>query len=156
MAQYKLTNIVRKETSTGKAMIKCTANEEPDVAIWSTFANFANLKDGDIVEAELEIKQNGQYLNKTLKSPATGNIRASGGGMGAKLMEKKEASIEKFQTSKENSIKISSTFGKAVDCAIAEFQSNGDMHGDLEELIRKWRRKLWFLYEEHTEYPPFQ
>lgn len=159
---YKIIEIESKTTSTGKAMKKATIVDESgvetsDVAIWSSFPNFANLAVDSMVVGELEIKQNGAYTNKSLKTPATGTTGAYRGGSGAitKAMEKKEASIEKFQDNKEEGIKISATMRDAVLCAIAEY--NKDQHNldTLEELIRKWRKILWFEWDKHSEYPPF-
>lgn len=156
MTQYKLSNVVRKETSTGKPMIKCTITPVPegvivdDVAIWSSFPDFANLKDGDVVMGELEVKQNGQYTNKTLNYPKPANSSPRGsyaakGPAVEKAMERKEASIGKFQDNKELSIKISSTMRDAVLLAIAEFNADGGKNNtthSLDELILKWRKWL--------------
>lgn len=159
---YKIITIESKTTSTGKAMKKATIVDEAgvetsDVAIWSSFPDFANIVVDSTVVGELEVKQNGAYTNKSLKNPATGSFGANRGGSGAisKAMEKKEASIEKFQGNKEESIKIASTFSSAVNCAIAEYNKDPHNLDTLEELIRKWRKQLWFIWDEHTDFPPF-
>lgn len=159
---YKITAIETKTTSTGKTMKKATIVDEggvetTDVAIWDSFPNFANLEVGSEVASELEIKQNGNYTNKSLKTPAnrtTGAYTRSSGAI-TKAMEKKEASIEKFQDNKEEGIKISATMRDAVLCAIAEYNKDPHNLDTLEELIRKWRKILWFEWDKHTEYPPF-
>jgi len=162
MTNYKITAIESKTTSTGKAMKTATLEDETGVvvekvAIWSNYPDFANLVVGSILTAEIETKQNGQYINLSLKSPSTGGFGANRGGSGAitKAMEKKAENIEKAQENKNESIKIASTFASAVNCAIAEYNKDPHNLDTLEELIRKWRKVLWFLWEEHTDYPPF-
>lgn len=125
MAQYKLSSVIKKEVSTKygpKAQIKCTlrsytlektspnhlnqivdltvlGEEILDVTIWSTFANFANLKDDDVVTGDLEIKQNGQYVNKTLKMP---QITQEGGKFGATGAFRTKQIAESMQVKAEN------------------------------------------------------
>jgi len=162
MAQYKLSNIVRKTTTTGKAMIRCTAGEENDVTIWSNFVNFANLKDGDVVEGELETKQNGQYVNKTLNMPRAGLVGANRGQSGAfrgkqmeETMAKKQGYIQEAQDNKGLSIKISGTMRDAVLCALAGHSTLNNGTADLEASILRWRKWLWAHYDDHEKFPPF-
>jgi len=147
MNKYKLQNIERKTTSTGKAMLKCSALGEDQVmhegvAIWSDFPRFADLKDGDEVEAEMDIKQNGQFTNKSLKYPSPAKTNGRGSYGINKAMEKKEESISKFQTNKEESIKISSTIRMAVDVVTAMDikEQNAET---TKQMIEDWRRWFW-------------
>ncbi len=175
MISYRITNLSRKEVSTKyglKPQIKCDltttdgATTTQEVTLWSSFPDFANLKDGDVVTGELEIKVNGQYTNKTLTFPN----KAPGGAYKKpqvnmeKVMEKKEQSIGKFQDNKELSIKISSTMRMAVELTIAEIGGNGNNAAVLngktytafETTILKWRKWLWENWDaKDTDFDPF-
>lgn len=156
---YKITKLDRVTTSTGKAKINATligedSVEVAGVGIWADFPNFANLIVGDSVSGDLVTK--GQWI--TLyppKNPATGQIGGKNGGFIAKAQEKKAEQIEKAQENKSESIKIASTFSSAVNCAIAEYNKDATNLDTLEELIRKWRKILWFEYDSHNQFPPF-
>lgn len=154
--KYHLSNIERKETSTGKALIRANIKDTQgatteNVTIWSSFPNFANLKDGDVVEGDLEIKVNGNYTNKTLNpsptgKPVYGAPRASGSGIKA-AQERKQEMVEKAQDNKELGIKVASTINKAVELAIAEYSSPENKYS-LDELVIKWRAFLWNQWEK--------
>ena len=160
---YKIVSIESKTTSTGKAMKKAVLVDESgaeykDVAIWSSFPDFANLVEGSTIVAEMETKQNGQYTNISLKSPVastTGGYTRSSGAI-SKAQDKKAEYIEKAQDNKNEAIKIASTFTSAVNCAIAEYNKDPHNLDTLEQLISKWRRVLWFEFDNHhNEFPPF-
>jgi hypothetical protein len=158
---YKITALERKTTSTGKSMIKATLIDESnaeatDVAIWSGFQDFANLAVGSTIVGELEVKQNGQFLNKSLKSPMTVNSGASRTTQINNAMEKKADMITKAQDNKGESIKIAGTMRDAVLCAIAEYNKDPHNLDTLEQLITKWRRTLWFEWENTNDFPPFK
>lgn len=154
---YKITKLERVTTSTGKAKINATlmgedSVEVANVGIWADFPHFADLKIDDTVSGYLVTK--GQWI--TLyppKNPTTGTTR--GAGAITKAMDRKEEGIEKSQDRKEQGIKIASTFSSAVECAIAEYNKDPHNLDTLEELIRKWRKILWFEFDNHSEYPPF-
>jgi hypothetical protein len=83
--------------------------------------------------------------------------QAKGGGMGAqasKLMDKKAASIEKFQDNKETSIKLSGAMRDAVQIvmtfypSVAEYASHVEKENFIKEKIRHWR--TWLL-ENHGD-----
>ena len=156
---YKIVKLDRVTTSTGKQKINALliaedGTETENVGIWSDFPNFANLQKNDGVMGDIVPK--GEW--KTLYPPkvaSTGNIGASRGGMIAKAQEKKAEFIEKAQDNKNESIKIASTFGKAVECAIAEYNKDPHNLDSLEDLIRKWRKVLWFEFDNHNDFPPF-
>ena len=163
MSTYKIEKLERKTTSMGKTMIKATIKDNQGattegVAIWDSFPLFGSLKEGDVVEGDISTKVNGQYTNHTLNPSATGTPRygqnKSNGGAITKAMEKKEASIEKFQDNKEISIKTSSTMRDAVLLAIAEKPSSPY---SLEDLVVKWRHWLWLQWDKTSpdELAPF-
>ena len=165
MAKYKLSNVVKKEVNTKygtKPKVDCSITSDDGqitdaVSIWSSFADFANLKDGDVVDGELEIKQNGNYTNKTLKSPPTGTTGPYRGNPGAitKAMDRKEQGIEKFQDNKELGIKISSTIRMAVDL-VAATESEGWTMQQKQSEIKQWRKWLWENWSaDDKDFAPF-
>ncbi len=158
---YTITKIESKTTSTGKAMKTATLKDEggteiEKVAIWSSYPDFANLAEGSTIVAEIETKVNGQYTNLSLKSPATGNFGASKTTQINNAMEKKADMITKAQDNKGESIKIAGTMRDAVLCAIAEYNKDPHNLDTLEQLITKWRRTLWFEWENTNDFPPFK
>lgn len=161
--KYKITAIQDTPTSTGKSKKTVSITDEANasyekIGVWSDFPNYANLAVDQTVEGEVKTSPDGKWRNlvplPTGTTPGGAN-RGQSGGFIAKAMEKKEAGIEKAQENKNESIKIASTFGKAVDCAIAEYNKDATNLDTLEELIRKWRKILWFEFDNHNEYPPF-
>lgn len=149
MTKFKLGNIERKTTSTGKPMIGCSALEgeimHEGVAIWSDFPRFADLKDGDEVEAEMVIKQNGQYQNKSLKYPAPAKTNSRSAYMET-VVEKKQAGIAQSQDRKEEGIKMSSTIRMATDVVIARMGASPEFNWDKKQIqdeIQDWRRYFW-------------
>ena len=122
--------------------------------VWSDFPNFESITNAGEIEGNLWQKPNSDNFTLYPPKPATtGQIGGNKGGFIAKAQEKKAEFIEKAQDNKNESIKIASTFSSAVNCAIAEY--NADTKQNLEELIRKWRKTLWFVWDEHTNFPPF-
>lgn len=120
--------------------------KEFDATIWETdkdnkvFPGFADLKPGHVFEGN------------PWKSPTTGKtsiyppkpapVRGTGGGANvAKAMERKEKSIEKFQDSKESSIKLAGAMRDAVQLAIAELE--GKDKSALAQRILNWRN--WII-----------
>lgn len=75
-------------------------------------------------------------------------------------MQKKEASIEKFQDSKEQSIKLASCQRDSVLLVVAEINASRGVaedwnEKDIKEKIIKWRN--WFLLsDEFNNVPPFE
>jgi hypothetical protein len=126
MNEYKLYAIdwmEIKPTSTGKTKADTTLRDEQGnvinrVTIWGDFPNFVNIRPGEKVRGKIEEK--GQY--KSLKPEMTqgwgGTYKPKGTGIVA-AMEKKEASIEKFQDKKQESIERSATFRDATLLATA-------------------------------------
>lgn len=168
MKKFKLNWLEKKTSAKGLSYIKASIvpegeQEITDVAIFSSFPDFANLMPGQEVMGELEIKQNGQYTNKSLVYPPTtpsGANRGSGGAYKTKLMnemvEKKQEGIRQSQENKELGIKISSVNNKAVDCAISEFNyisREGEIkEGTLKLLTEKWRKYLWLTWDTFEKF----
>lgn len=156
---YKINKLDRVTTSTGKAKINATLMGEDNlevvgVGIWADFPNFANLNEGDSVMGDIVVKDQWKTLYPP-KTTTTGQIGGNKGGFIAKAQEKKAEYIERAQENKEEGIKISATMRDAVLCAIAEYNKDPHNLDTLEQLISKWRKVLWFEWDNHNTYPPF-
>ena len=121
-----------------------------------TFPNFDGLIVGSRVKGNLWTSPQGKHY---LFAPNLTTVKsgASGGGFKAgmqKMVEQKQEAIKLSQENKNESIKIASTLGKAVDCAIAVYEK-GVSSETLEELITKWRRILWMEWDNTKDFPPF-
>ena len=150
-----------KGTNYHRATLKAEDKSWTDVAIFKGF-NAEDLVPGGKVKGILEEKE---YMGKpsyTLNAPVSPKT-ASAGAFKAqqieKAVERKEASISRFQGDKEYSIKVSSTFRAAVDSAIAEYQEmrrvSVSTDADIEKLFKKWRAFFWSSFDVvETDYPP--
>lgn len=117
------------------------------------FPNFDGLVPSTTVKANLWTSKAGKrYL--FAPKPQGGSNKGVKSQVIEKAMERKETSIGKFQDNKELGIKISATMRDAVLCAIAEHSKPNNIE-TLESLISKWRKILWFEWDKHTEFPPF-
>lgn len=156
--QYKITKIDRKVTSSGKSMASVSLEslqgaKIENVAIWDSFPRFPDLTIGTEVEGDIVEKQNGQYVNRSLYAPKQPTGR-TGGNSGVKVaMERKEASIAKFQDKKEESIALSGAQRDAVLIVTELKRVIGLPDEDIQSEIIKWRN--WFLSDEFKNYPPF-
>src|SRR3990167_4532288 len=114
------------------------------------FPNFDEISNGGSVKGNLWQSPQGKYYLFAPKLNAGAN-KASGGyktQVIEKAMERKDASIGKFQDNKEQSIKISSTMRDAVLLTIAE-KGDGVMTAeDMAENIIKWRKWLVNHWED--------
>lgn len=151
----------KKTTSTNKEKADCTLKDGAEteimnVTIWADFPGFADLMPGSKVTGTLNPAKDPKY-GPTLYPPKAPRS-PSGGGYKAKMIDdamvKKEASIIRFQDTKELSIKVSSTFRAAVDTALAEWERNPSY--DYEQIFEKWRKFYWMKFDvSATQYPPF-
>lgn len=108
----------------------------------------------DHIETDLVQNDKGYWVLP--KKPRGGAYNANKDAVIAKVMEKKEKSIERFQDSKEASIKLSSAQRDAV-LMVTTFFQNIPNTADvlLKKEIIKWRN--WFLLsEDFNEIPPFE
>lgn len=161
MANFKIIKGEQKKYDWG-IIYKCDLTNDSgeivsNVSVKSSFPNFSNLSPGQIIEGEITKTDKG-YSNLSpmpTGKPAYG-ARGTSSGAITKAMEKKEASIEKFQDSKEFSIKVSSTMRDAVLLAIAEYSKNEQTY-PLDELVVKWRHWLWLQWDKTSpdEIAPF-
>ncbi|MCK9370965.1 hypothetical protein M0R04_13725 [Candidatus Dojkabacteria bacterium] len=158
MESIKIVKIVSKTTKTQKPYKMCEVEvngEIRKVNIWSNAPNFANLVEGSVIMGKMAM--DGQYWNISFE----GQEKPQGEARGAykqqvieKTMEKKEASIGKFQDNKEHSIKIASTMRMGVD--IATSLTPEQWHGTtMQEEIRFWREWCWNEWDNLNFNSPF-
>lgn len=148
-----------KTTTTGKSYHKVSLEDESgqatkNVSIWQDFPNFGSITFQSEVVGDLVPAKDPKY-GPTLYPPrsnASGTVRRSGGIQAA--MEKKTASIEKSMDRKDESIKISSTMRDAVLVVTAK-GIQGFSNEEIEAEVSYWREKLWFMWDAHEKYNPF-
>ena len=117
-----------------------------------TFPNFDDIQSGRDVEGEIWTSDSGKnylFAPKTRKN-------ASGGAFKQKMIEdtmnKKEASIERFQGNKEEAIKLASAQRDAV-LVVVQLMSNRNFNEEeIRDRITDWRN--WFLSDDFKA-PPF-
>ena len=156
----------KKTTSTGKEKIDATLKDvtgvvHERVTIWGDYPDFATLMTGHDVVGTLTPAKDPKY-GPTLYAPRTPKTGYSGPMRSPSAittaMKNKEAAIGKFQDSKEQSIKVASTFSQSVALAIVEYQTNRQMSTSgpsLEMLQKKWREYCWLNYDcADTDFPP--
>lgn len=156
----------KKTTSTGKQKLDATLKDESgasydNVTIWGDFPNFSELAPGFTVEGEVVEKQNGQYLNKTLYAPKA--PKAVGSTFKQKMIEdtmaKKEESIRRIQTDKEENIKLMSAQRDAVLLVttfytdVAEATPFPDRETFIKAKVVEFRD--WLLSAKFQEHTPF-
>lgn len=152
--KYTINWLEKKTTSTGKNKIDATLQDEngtltEKVTIWDSYPNFAELAPGREVTGSIEVKQNGQYTNKTLKPEVTHGYKGMQGGQKSvnisKLMDKKAENIEEAQNRKNDSIAYFNSVNSAIN-AIGEYDTARDLQ-DYKQAIVELRD--WFLSEWH-------
>lgn len=157
---YKIDWLEKATTSTGKAYAKVTLEGHADkkISIWSDFPNFANLMPGQEIVGELKQNDKGYwniYPPRAENSPKGGAYKQQ---MMEKVMDRKEAGIERSQENKEHGIKVSSTMNGAVQIAIAMIKDDKTViwtDGSVKDEIKKWREFLWLEWDkEDKDYPP--
>lgn len=115
---------------------------------------------GEEIMAEIKYTEKNGFKNTTLYPERTQGFSPPGGypkrsNNIAQAMEKKDASIGKFQDNKEHSIKVSSTLRMAVDCALAQ-RELGTANEELEIMIKDWRAFFWKEWDkENKDFEPF-
>lgn len=148
-------------SSKGTSFKKITVETEDgkkydDAVVFPTYSKYNEVMPGVTLEGVLADGK--EYRGRIGKILTDGNLGARPASMRSpaaitKAMEKKEASIEKFQDNKELSIKISSTLRMAVDLTIAEYPTREIPPA---ESIKKWREWLWINWDvDDKNMPPF-
>lgn len=142
----------QKTTSTGKTKLNTTlkddkGNQTVDVTIWQDYPNFATLQPGSEVEGDLVAAKDPKY-GPTLYPPRS-NLGAKPGWAKkdpaaiTKAMERKEQGIERFQASKEESIKMAGAMRDATLITLAEFSGQPF---DAEQFKDRWYHwRSWLL-----------
>jgi hypothetical protein len=146
------------KTTTGKTKATLTLKDEKGevhdhVTAWGDFPKFEELMMGRTVEGNIATKVNGQYTNKTLYPPRTEQsapIRRQPSGI-VKAMEKKEASIAKFQDSKQERIERSAAIRDATILTQALVSKLDTVSfEEMEEIWKKWHK---FIKDEFIGEP---
>lgn len=154
--KYKILSLDRKTTSTGKGMIKATLEgidhtTTDGVAIWEGFPLFESLKVGDFVDGDLVSKENGQYVNVSLyapKTPKTASGFTKSPSAVNKAMERKETSIAKFQTNKEESIAKAGAQRDSVLMVTTFYANKGWEDDELKFKVEEWYKYFLNLGEQ--------
>lgn len=116
------------------------------------FPNFESWMAGHEVEGDLWTSQTGKKYLFPHKPQTTqgGAPRAFGGGMGAKLMDKKNENIEKAQDNKQHGIKEAGSMSGAVNMAVAEYnnyEGDEELRPTMKWLVEKNRKILLDMWD---------
>jgi len=128
--------------------------ENRKVNIFSNAPDFANIHQGSTLDGTMT--KDGNFWNIVFGGNSA--PRASQGFKTAqieKTMERKEASIGKFQDNKEFSIMVASSMTNAVNLAIAEYRDKTVLD-TLDQAVLKWRKFIidnWNV--DPKDYNPF-
>ena len=148
--QYKIIKSKQVTSKSGKNYKQATiANEsgvETDVSVWPDFDQYAQVETGSEVEG-IVVENNG-YQN--LKSE---NKKSYSGGIN-KMMQKKEESIEKFQGTKNEAIKLAGASRDATLMVTTLFPILYSNYRE-EDLKKKWNEWRDFFYDEFNNVKPF-
>lgn len=137
-ADWKIMTLKTPQGATTEGVSVNRVNKKGEV-----FPNFDNLTPGATVDGELWQSTAGKwYLFAPKPSPMGGRPAWAGKKTAdiGKAMDRKEESIEKFQSSKENSIKMAGAMRDATLLTIEEIhyaQSKG------EEITEKFVKETW-------------
>lgn len=147
-----------KVTTSGKAYHKVTLASGSElhegVAIWSDFPNFNSITFEAEVEGDVVIKQNGQYVNKTLYAPKGPANRTTGGSRGGQTAIRE--GVREAQENKDWAIMTSSTFRDATAITIAQFGGQTVSDEDFKAEWKAWRlwlAKNWDVDEKDLKNP---
>ncbi len=150
--RYKINWMEVKQTSTGKTKADCSLIDESGieidkVSIWSDFPDFANLKPGSEVNGDL-VKAKDPKYGPTLYPAKTYKTFAAKPKVDiGKMMEKKEASIGRFQDNKEESIKISGAQRDATLMVTTFYPVDMDTDA-LKKYWKEWKDFFINQYEQ--------
>lgn len=157
MAKYQVDwCAIKKEGNTnGKpwTIMEMTLKSE-DGTIIDKVSTFDPVQPGHTIEGTIEEGKYGKSFKKKLEAPQF--IKEQRAANVEKAMERKEQSIEKFQTSKEESIALAGAQRDAVIIVNMLHNSTGMIRSSdetIKEELIKWRN--WFLSTEFKNVPPF-
>ena len=125
------------------------------VLCFPKFSQYDQFKEGNFIEAILTPTKDGDkyFVNdeKKLQPPAFVAQRRAGI---AQAQEVKAQNIEKSQDRKASDVRVSAT---ARDATIILSTFYKDLQEDeIKDKWNYWRKWLWFQWDKHNEYPPFE
>lgn len=150
--KYKVGQVEPKTTQAGVAYKKINVKDEAgvitsDISIWSDCSQYNLAVTGATIEGV--ISDTGKYKNFK-----DGNLGARPAGIGfaggAKAMERKEKSIEKFQDAKEYSIMVASTASQATEILTSILDNHPDKVGGVTEWKSEWIKIRYWLVENYN------
>lgn len=147
--KYEIISVeIKKEGKTNGRPWKITEMNLKDEqgVVTDKVSTFDNVMAGSVIEGKIVTNDKGYLSFQTKKAEAKANFKTA---QTEKLMERKETSIGKFQDSKEWSIKLASSMGKAIDLALAEEKEMNDESRKLS--IKKWREWILNNWEVNPE-----
>lgn len=155
MSKFQVSWCENKVSKAGNAYIRVSLTDEqgkvyPEVAIFDKFPDFANIVAGSTVDGILQSKDYQGKVSYTLVEANFAPKAGFGGGMGAKMMEKKTESIKIAQENKNESIKNASVMRMSHETTLAEIQHikegpDGeimDFNDNFVAIFKKW--KSWY------------
>jgi hypothetical protein len=155
---YKILEVVDDQTSNGKPMKRLAIEGlAKKMNIFSDFPHYAEIVAGSTIDAEIRKNEKGYdnlYSNEI--KPRSGAPSAFKQAQIEKTMERKEASIGKFQDNREHSVKVAATMRDAVLIATSLTQDQWQST-TMQEEVRFWREWLWNEYDNvgSDTMPPF-
>ena len=121
------------------------------------FPNFDEISNGGSIKGNLWQSPKGAYYLFAPKLAVAGQTGAFKGQQIAKAQEKKAEYIATAQDNKNEGIKIASTISMAVTIVIATLKEEKIIdEGVIKGEIAKWRRWLWFQWDNVKDFPPFE
>lgn len=155
--QYKVDWCEGVISSKGTKYKRATVIDEHEVktegvAVFETFSKYGEVEPGRTVEGVVRTKD---YKGKPSHSLEDGNLGPKPAGLRntrtiTEAMEKKEASIERFQGHKEQSIQLASAQRDAVLIVSTLMKGDSSFTEDIVKMkIVEWRN--WFLSKAFTD-----
>lgn len=117
-----------------------------------TFPNFDSIRTGGSIEGELWDNPSGKKYLFAPRTPKTASGGAYKSQQVKEAQDRKREDIERFQGSKEESIRLMSAQRDSV-LIVTTLIGQGIPVEDIKEEIIKWRN--WFLSADFEEHPPF-
>lgn len=158
--KYEILWMENKTTSTGKTFAEAKLKDEQGnitekATLWGS-SWIPMPMNGDEVEGELQVKQNGQYTNTTLYPPkkaSSGAYRASGAGIKV-AQERKAEFIEKAQDKKEESIAYFSSLNAAINLVCHHpYYRESTGEAELIQRIIGLRERFYKEWQKHEPNP---
>lgn len=147
--------IVTNQTKQGKSGTPyqmVTLKDENGEHIEATTFDLPGKAVNETVEGDIVV--NGRYTNFKLKLDKPAFMGRSGTKPDAmKVQDRIEKSVEKTLDRKDDSFKISGTARDATLIVTHFYDNLSD--SQIQEKISYWRKWLWYEWDKHTDFPPF-